>query len=192
LHITQPQPTNRKETTVNIFFLDSDPRQAARDMCDKHVVKMIVEYAQMLSTAHHLAGSSFTEHLYKPAYQNHPSTMWVRESILHYAWLRTSWTELGKEYQARYGKTHRSMLLTEWLRFTPYIPDTGFFAPPQCMPDQYRVPTKRDPIGSTVKAYRDYYINEKSRFATWDRPNTSPPDWWPTHSRFAAQPLLDR
>ena len=37
---------------MNIFYLDRDPVIAAQMMCDKHVVKMILESAQMLSTAH--------------------------------------------------------------------------------------------------------------------------------------------
>lgn len=39
---------------MNIFYLSHDPREAAAFHCDKHVVKMIVETAQMLSTAHRL------------------------------------------------------------------------------------------------------------------------------------------
>ena len=39
---------------MNIFVLDEDPTIAAQMQCDKHVVKMIVESAQMLSTAHRM------------------------------------------------------------------------------------------------------------------------------------------
>lgn len=37
---------------MNIFYLERDPKIAAEFHCDKHVVKMIVESAQMLSSAH--------------------------------------------------------------------------------------------------------------------------------------------
>ena len=39
---------------MNIFILDNDPVLAAQQQCDKHVVKMIVESGQMLSTAHRM------------------------------------------------------------------------------------------------------------------------------------------
>jgi hypothetical protein len=44
---------------VNIFILNEDPMIAAREQCDKHVVKMIVESAQMLSTAHRMLDGDF-------------------------------------------------------------------------------------------------------------------------------------
>ncbi len=39
---------------MNIFVLDEDPVISAQMMCDKHIPKMIVEAAQMLSTAHRM------------------------------------------------------------------------------------------------------------------------------------------
>lgn len=39
---------------MNLFYLSVDPEEAARFHCDKHVVKMIVEYAQLLSTCHRI------------------------------------------------------------------------------------------------------------------------------------------
>jgi hypothetical protein len=39
---------------MNIFVLDQNPFVAARYHCDRHVCKMILEYAQMMSTAHRL------------------------------------------------------------------------------------------------------------------------------------------
>ena len=39
---------------MNVFVLDDDPVVAAQLQCDKHVVKMIVESAQMLSTIHRM------------------------------------------------------------------------------------------------------------------------------------------
>ena len=46
---------------MNIFCLDQDPHLAARMHCDKHVVKMILEYGQMLSTAHRMRDGRYTE-----------------------------------------------------------------------------------------------------------------------------------
>ena len=46
---------------MNIFVLDQDTTQAAQLQCDKHVVKMIVESAQMLSTAHRVLDGILTK-----------------------------------------------------------------------------------------------------------------------------------
>ena len=64
---------------MNIFYLSRDPHEAARLQCDRHVVKMILETAQMLCTAHrYLDGDERADKLgmYKTAHLNHPSTKW--------------------------------------------------------------------------------------------------------------------
>jgi lipopolysaccharide biosynthesis regulator YciM len=43
---------------MNIFYLDKCPEKAARLQYNKHVVKMILESAQMLCAAHHVYGST--------------------------------------------------------------------------------------------------------------------------------------
>ncbi len=45
---------------MNIFYLDSDPRICAQMHNDKHCVKMILEYAQLLSTAHRVIDGVLT------------------------------------------------------------------------------------------------------------------------------------
>jgi hypothetical protein len=158
---------------MNIFYLDRDPVIAAQMMCDKHVVKMILESAQMLSTAHRvLDGDEYANEvgLYKLAHKNHPSTIWVRSSNEHYAWLYKHMIALMKEYTYRYGKHHATERLIEPLKQQPkYITVSGYIDPPQCMPDQ----CKED---ATIPAYRKYYIVEKSSFAKWTK--RSKPDWW--------------
>ena len=94
---------------MNIFYLDRDPVIAAQMMCDKHVVKMILESAQMLSTAHRvLDGDEYADRrgLYKLAHKNHPSTIWVRSSLENYTWLYDHMVALMEEYTYRYGKHH--------------------------------------------------------------------------------------
>ena len=61
---------------MNIFHLHKDPKICAEYHCDKHVVKMILETAQMLSTAinEHSMGIA-QDRLYKPAYPKHPMTI---------------------------------------------------------------------------------------------------------------------
>ena len=156
---------------MNVFYLDKNPQSAAAMHCDKHVVKMILEYAQLLSTAHRvLDGDDAPENLYKIAHKNHPSTIWTRSSKQHYQWLFRLFRKLNIEYGIRYGKIHLSWeKLNRYLEFTTKnIKDNGWSDPPQCMPDHCKKP-------NTVEAYRKYYLVEKSYFATW---KTKQPKWW--------------
>ena len=94
---------------MNVFYLDKNPQSAAAMHCDKHCVKMILEYAQILSTAHRvLDGDDAPDDLYKIAHKNHPSTIWARTSKQHYDWLFRLVRKLTIEYGIRYGKIHRS------------------------------------------------------------------------------------
>ena len=152
---------------MNIFFLDKSPDDAAEMHCDKHIVKMILEYSQLLSTAHRvLDGDDVHPDLYKIAHKNHPSTIWTRSSIQHYSWLYRLFRMVSAEYSLRYSnsefKVHKSWdKLGKILEWSPKnIKDTGWTDPPQCMPDY----CKDDDV---VKAYRNYYILEKSNFAVW-------------------------
>ena len=139
---------------MNIFYLDEDPFKAAKVQYNKHVVKMILESAQMLCAAHHVLGNP-DDVPYKLAHKNHPSTIWVRENSLHYDWLYEHMIALGNEYTKRYGKTHLSITKCKHLWFTPKdIPIKPFEQPPQCMPDEYK-------DKCSVKAYWNYYISEK-------------------------------
>ena len=136
---------------MNIFYLDNDPKEAAVHQHNKHVIKMILESAQMLCTAHHEAGST-DERLYKRTHTNHPSAVWVRESSAHYMWLYQHMLELGEEYTRRYNKTHLTIIKLKDLLKTPPegAPSTSFVPPPQCMPDEYKAE-------DTVVAYQNYY-----------------------------------
>ena len=163
---------------MNIFFLHPDPLTAAEMHCNKHCVKMILETAQMLCTAHRaLDGDERADKLgmYKTAHLNHPSTKWVRGSRLQYEWTYHLFKFLCSEYTSRYNKVHLTdKKLKEVLRTPPHsITDSGEYTqPPQCMPDQYKVPD------DAVKAYRNYYIGEKAGFAKWAYCST--PDWFTT------------
>ena len=140
---------------MNIFYLHRDPVIAAKVQYNKHVVKMILESAQMLCTAHHHYGNG-NNVPYKKAHYNHPSTKWVRESDEHYNWLFDHMVALGHEYTKRYGKTHLTInkCFLPLYRIPVGIPNNGFTPPPQCMPDQYK-----DELSTT--AYWNYYIGEK-------------------------------
>jgi hypothetical protein len=141
---------------MNIFYLDSDPVKAAQVQYNKHVVKMILESAQMLCTAHHHYDNGHNVP-YKKAHYNHPSTIWCRQNARQYMWLYNHMIALGKEYTKRYKKTHLTITkCAEVLKqLPPTIPETIFTEPPQCMPDQYKV------IGDSLSAYWNYYEQEK-------------------------------
>jgi hypothetical protein len=151
---------------MNIFVLSLCPQNAARLHCDKHVVKMILETAQLLYTAHHVLGTpNLPEGAYKKTHTNHPCAVWTRQSIENYKWLAELGWWLCKEYQFRYGehKVHKTERHIVWLKENiPKIPDVGMTPMRQAMPDQYKNP---DP----VKAYQTYYINDKARMLTYTR-----------------------
>jgi hypothetical protein len=155
---------------MNIFVLDNNPTIAAEYHTDKHVVKMILESAQMLSTAHHISGTNETlkEMIYKPAYANHPCTVWARQSSSNYFWLFELFKSLLLEYNRRYGKEHSSNIMTWLLRDKPSnIPDGPLTPFAQAMPDQYK-------DSNAVIAYHKYYNNEKKHLFKWStRPTPS-------------------
>ena len=158
---------------MNIFYLDRDPKIAAQMHCDRHVIKMILESAQMLSTAHRVIdGDDYANErgLYKMAHKNHPSTIWVRSSDEHYNWMYSLMLSQMEEYTYRYDKHHATERLIEPLRLLPTsIENNGFVDPPMCMPEY----CKKDDV---VSSYQNYYIEEKSDFATWKR--RAMPEWF--------------
>jgi len=100
---------------MNIFAIDSDPFKAVEYMVDKHVVKMVVETAQILSTAHHVLDNPINSPLYKKTHVNHPSTVWARQSDSNYSWLYNHFIALLFEYTYRYGKIHKTSRLIDEL-----------------------------------------------------------------------------
>ena len=143
---------------MNIFYLDKCPDKAARLQYNKHVVKMILESAQMLCTAHHCYGDKDqVENVpYKQAHLNHPSTIWTRRSKSTYMWLYNHMIALGDEYKKRYGKTHLSITkCKDFLAIPPrHIQGDDWCQPPQAMPDEYKTEC-------SIQAYWNYYIGEK-------------------------------
>jgi hypothetical protein len=93
---------------MNIFITDKSPCKSAENLDDKRVVKMILESAQMLSTAHHELNSPVKEHVYRPTHVNHPCNVWVRATKGNYVWLYEHFVALCEEYTKRFGKIHKS------------------------------------------------------------------------------------
>lgn len=154
---------------MNIFYLNSDPRKAAKDHCDKHVVKMTIEYAQILSTALYLTGSKINKYVYEPTHIHRQCVKWACKSLQHWKWLWLLGHHLGNEYTQRYNKIHKSTCVLRNLPFPSKIKDKGWVDPPQDMPEALKKP-------DTVEAYRNYYRKDKIRFAKWK--HSAKPEWW--------------
>ena len=142
---------------MNIFYLHKDPAKAASFFYNRHVVKMILESAQLLCTAHVMLDGDDADVPYKVTHKNHPSAVWARESADNYSWLYFHMLALGEEYTRRYGKKHLTILKCGGPlgKLPGGILNTGPTPMPQCMPDQYKVP------GNSVEAYWNYYEAEK-------------------------------
>lgn len=151
---------------MNIFILSQDPALAAQYQCDKHVVKMVLESAQILSTVQ----SKFNiPTKYKPTHPKHPCVLWTGTSIANYLWLVAHAKALGSEYTYRYGKIHACMELIDGpLAEPPPFEQTTLTKFVQCMPDEYKIP------GDPVQAYRNYYMGEKADFAVWNKTRKAP------------------
>jgi hypothetical protein len=146
---------------MNIFILDSNLQRCAKAHCDKHVSKMILEYAQMLCT---VVSNFSLPAAYKPTHRHHPCTLWAGESLENWLWLKDLAQALNQEYCYRYNRLvdHRSYTVITQLP-TPPLPQKGLTEHAQAMPEEYRVP------GNAVKAYRAFYRGTKAHFACWSK-----------------------
>lgn len=176
---------------MNIFWLDNCPDTAAQYHCDKHVVKMILESAQLLSTAHKILDGQETVKysksgarlkdwvlpdtrelvLYKASHVNHPCAIWCRTTHANYGWLYRLFLALGNEYSRRYAKQHLSITkLADELALHPDgIKEGELTTPALAMPDECKT---NDP----VESYRNYYKIHKADIAVWSHSET--PFWW--------------
>jgi Pyrimidine dimer DNA glycosylase len=181
---------------MNIFYVDEDPVKAAECLVDKHVVKMILESAQLLSTAHRVLDGEMTqgirinletgksrkvkawvlpdarEHvIYAATHMNHPSAIWCRQSVENYLWLVEHFFALMNEYIHRYKKIHAcNGELSYMLQSPPFnLKEYDMTPMPSAMDDQYIV--SKDSLTN----YRNYYKLGKVKFHQWT--NRQPPEW---------------
>ena len=158
---------------MNIFVVDEDPKLAAKMLCDRHVSKMILETAQMLSSVADRYGYPT---LYKPTHKNHPCTIWAGDSYENWSWLIEHGLALEGEKIYRTGKGHSSAEVIRWYKENGYGPGSGS----KLTPFALAMPTKYN-NGSASESYRAYYLNEKQRFRDGKIPKWTkrgPPDWW--------------
>jgi len=177
---------------MNIFYVDSNPNIAAQCLVDKHCVKMILESAQLLSTAHRvLDGEQYVDQtqtgrkvkrwrlndareniMYSATHTNHPSAVWCRRSIENYSWLVDHMFALMDEYQYRYEKIHKvkSSGLGFHLQSPPYnLKDWDFTIPPSAMAPEYII------SDNPIENYRQYYKRAKIHLHAWKK--REKPDW---------------
>ena len=170
---------------MNIFYLHREPEACAQAHLDKHVVKMIIEYAQLMSTAHRvLDGLEYLDktvnnrnikrwrlddanretRLMKASHMNHPSGIWVRANQKNYMWLFEMWSYLLEEYTFRYGKQHACSRLLDVLESPPNnIKDGDFYPPTPAMPDECKI------ANDSLASYHKYYVLKKNHFAKWTK-----------------------
>ena len=157
---------------MNIFYLDHKPRLCAQWLHDKHVVKMTLETAQLLSTAHReLDSKNHIEGVYKSTHKNHPCAKWVRFSNNNYTWTYALFKELCKEYRHRFDKIHKCWIKLGYILVSnPKNINVGYRTlPPECMPDQYKT-------GIPMESYKAYYVEEKlNNNPKWT--NRNKPEW---------------
>lgn len=164
---------------MNIFFLDHNPKICATYHTDKHVVKMILETAQLLSTAHRvldgddkkqLQNPEKNSMLYKATHIYHPSSEWVRESKEHYDWTYSLFIQLCQEYTHRYCKIHKTQRLSGYLKDAPKnISKKPWKNPPAVMPAECLVGD------CVIENYRNYYNLKKSFMFKFTKRNK--PEW---------------
>ena len=154
---------------MNIFVLDHNIKKCARYHCDKHVVKMVLESAQILCVVCNQFG---LETPYSNTHVQHPCVLWAGQSIQNWRWLKKLAKALNDEFKYRYEhkSNHKSYHVIQQLKEPP-LPMIGLTQHAQAMPDKYQVPH------NAVLAYRNYYIGEKKKFATWKKRRK--PNWFP-------------
>lgn len=143
---------------MNIFVLDRSPEVSARMMCDAHVVKMIVESCQILSTVNHLRGYVVG---YKPTHIHHPCVQSVYNNRDNEKWLIWHCLSLIEEYQYRYGKTHASTKILDDLSsmVNDYQWNDQSLSFPKCMDDEFKI--GGDDLDGVINSYRNYYLHKK-------------------------------
>jgi hypothetical protein len=184
-----------QEPPVNIFYLDHDPQAAAQAHCDKHVAKMIVETAQLLSAAWGVLCPTALDHywqgaeqrttlagarIYKTTHQNHPSAVWARTTLGNYKWLHALGLRLCDEYTHRYGKVHATTAVLLALETPPPQlagTDPTHMEPPACVPEDCVV--MDDGFVDAVASYRHCYATAKRAMLTFR--NRPPPAWLVQH-----------
>ena len=131
---------------MNIFLLDYDQDEAVKRLCDRHVVKMVLETAQILCTAQQLSGNT-SKLLYRATHKNHPCVQWCLRSSQHYEWLYKYFLSILDEYSYRYCRVHACSRLVGPLK-RQQLADNGLTFDFNCTNNN---------IKDVIESYREYY-----------------------------------
>lgn len=170
---------------MNLFYLSHDPEESVRYLCDKHVVKMTLETAQLLCGVHHMLGSKedFPLVPYKLTHKNHPVAVWARACYNNYRYLSDYFDCISKEYTLRYSKEHLAFTKCKYLKdITIVTLDTKvpFSDPPLCMPEEYKITKSDSKDLDTVESYRAYYRHKMTIIKPFRYTMRSCPQWLET------------
>ena len=151
---------------MNIFFTSRNPVVAAQGLGDSHILKQILETAQLLDTAHNVSLVARPKSVF-----NNPCAMWARSSRENYTWLFQHFEELLNEYSYRFGKVHAYMKYVTHLQNVDGCKFSGFgwSDPPLIAPAIYQR------LVEPTKVYRAYYRHGKKSLHHWTKRN--PPGW---------------
>lgn len=158
---------------MNIFVTSGSPKAAARALDDRRLVKMVLETAQLLSTAVSVRSRELDRpppaKIYKETHVNHPCALWARATRANYTWLARHFEALAHEYAHRYMREHASWLCLgpELLsgRAVSLMPTGGLLPFANC--------TEFKDSASTIGAYRSQLVRK------WigDEAAGRPPRW---------------
>ena len=186
---------------MNLFILSLDPKECAEMMMDVHIVKIILEAVQMLSTAKRLlsvcrpecAGSlvglkpaekraillqanALELPVYRVAHASHPVCIWVRQSRANFMWTLDLVDAMHNEWRYRYNHPdtvqHKSYVVAQYLRAN--VPES--FPDTVLTPFAVAMPEECKVPFDVIGSYRLYYKSNKRSFATWKK--RAPPDWF--------------
>ena len=158
---------------MNIFVTDPDPQKCAIALDDVRLRKMIVETAQLLSTALHEWGHERAADVYKPTHRNHPCNLWARENAGNFMWLYEHMNALAAEYQYRFEKEHKTaqLLMPFYMALWTMLSEANGVTPfPNCTP--YK--DWEDVTEAYKQTLRDKWANDK-RPPKWTKREL--PEW---------------
>ena len=163
---------------MNRFILAADPQDIPELMCDQHVIKMITEEGQMLSSAirqhmpnfasQHDAGLFNTSP--NSGYSRHPCTRWAADNKANFEWAIDLFFHMSVEYTCRFGTEHGTQtrlggLLLLAITCDEYgvsFPDGKLTSHPQCFGSLQQACETTE--WWPVQAYRTYYRHKQSTF----------------------------
>lgn len=160
---------------MQIFVLDYNPKIAAENLADIHIVKMCLETAQILSAIIILKGKRLINEMPKPLNLKHPVITSIIDSQPTINWVVCYNSWLQKEYEKRYHKRHMYYKLADIYIFDLFKPTPNSNCCDLTFARDFKgFKTNKQDI---VQAYRDYYKFKKKTLKRWKYTNSVEPNW---------------